>query len=99
MNLMDNACKYSDNHTVNVFLEVDKDLIKISFNDVGMGIAATELPYVFDTFYRSATTMSKAGYGIGLALTKRIITMQGASIDVESKVGHGSTFILKFPPF
>jgi signal transduction histidine kinase len=99
MNLMDNACKYSDNHTVNVFLEVDKDLIKISFKDVGMGIAAAELPYVFDTFYRSATTMSKAGYGIGLALTKRIITMQGASIEVESKVGLGSTFILKFPPF
>lgn len=99
MNLMDNACKYSDNHSVNVFLEIDKDLIKISFKDVGMGIAATELPYVFDTFYRSATTMSKAGYGIGLALTKRIITMQGASIDVESKVGLGSTFTLKFPPF
>ncbi|MEO6685902.1 MAG: ATP-binding protein [Dyadobacter sp.] len=99
MNLMDNACKYSDNHSVNVFLEIDKDLIKISFKDVGMGIAASELPYVFDTFYRSATTMSKAGYGIGLALTKRIITMQGASIDVESKVGLGSTFTLKFPPF
>lgn len=99
MNLMDNACKYSDNHSVNVYLEIDKDLIKISFKDVGMGIAAAELPYVFDTFYRSATTMSKAGYGIGLALTKRIITMQGASIDVESKVGLGSTFTLKFPPF
>lgn len=99
MNLMDNACKYSDNNTVNVFLEIHKDLIKISFKDVGMGIAAAELPYVFDTFYRSATTMSKAGYGIGLALTKRIISMQGASIEVESKIGLGSTFILKFPPF
>jgi signal transduction histidine kinase len=99
VNLMDNACKYSDNQSVEVFLEIHKDLIKISFKDVGIGIAASELPYVFDTFYRSATSMSKAGYGIGLALTKRIITMQGASIDVESKVGLGSTFILKFPPF
>lgn len=99
VNLMDNACKYSDNHSVDVFLEIQKDLIRISFKDVGTGIAAEELPYVFDTFYRSATTMSKAGYGIGLALTKRIITMQGASIEVESKVGLGSTFILKFPPF
>lgn len=99
VNLMDNACKYSDNQSVDVFLEIHKDLIKISFKDVGIGIAAAELPYVFDTFYRSATSMSKAGYGIGLALTKRIITMQGASIDVESQVGLGSTFILKFPPF
>ena len=56
-------------------------------------------PYIFDTFYRSATTISKAGYGIGLALTKRIINMQGASIEVESKSGVGTTFILKFPPF
>ncbi|MDQ6477319.1 ATP-binding protein [Dyadobacter sp. LHD-138] len=99
VNLMDNACKYSDNQSVDVFLEIHKDLIKISFKDVGIGIAAAELPYVFDTFYRSATSMSKAGYGIGLALTKRIITMQGASIEVESQVGLGSTFILKFPPF
>jgi len=99
MNLMDNACKYSNNKTVNVFLEIQKDLIKIYFKDVGIGIAAKELPYIFDTFYRSATTISKAGYGIGLALTKRIINMQGASIEVESLEGSGTTFILKFPPF
>lgn len=99
MNLMDNACKYSNNKTVNVFLEIQKDLIKINFKDVGIGIASDELPYIFDTFYRSATTISKAGYGIGLALTKRIINMQGASIEVESELGSGTTFILKFPPF
>jgi signal transduction histidine kinase len=99
VNLMDNACKYSENKTVNIYLQAEKDLITISFKDIGSGIASDELPYVFDTFYRSATTMNKAGYGIGLALTKRIITMQGASIDVESKVGSGTTFILKFPPF
>ncbi|MCF2487005.1 HAMP domain-containing sensor histidine kinase [Dyadobacter sp. CY347] len=99
MNLMDNACKYSSDGTVNVFLEIQKDLIKIYFKDVGIGIAPDELPYIFDTFYRSATTISKAGYGIGLALTKRIINMQGASIEVESVMGAGTTFILKFPPF
>jgi signal transduction histidine kinase len=99
VNLMDNACKYSDNKTVNVCLETTKDLITVSFKDAGTGIASSELPYVFDTFYRSATTMNKAGYGIGLALTKRIITMQGASIEVESQPGEGTTFVLSFPPF
>ena len=99
MNLMDNACKYSNNKTVNVFLKIQKDLIQVDFKDVGVGIASDELPYIFDTFYRSATTISKAGYGIGLALTKRIINMQGASIEVESVLGSGTTFILKFPPF
>ena len=99
VNLMDNACKYSNNKTVNVFLKIQKDLIQVDFKDVGVGIASDELPYIFDTFYRSATTISKAGYGIGLALTKRIINMQGASIEVESVLGSGTTFILKFPPF
>ncbi|MCE7064421.1 HAMP domain-containing sensor histidine kinase [Dyadobacter sp. CY326] len=99
MNLMDNACKYSNDKTVNVYLEIQNDLIKIYFKDVGIGIASDELPYIFDTFYRSATTISKAGYGIGLALTKRIISMQGASIEVESTFGSGTTFILTFPPF
>lgn len=99
MNLMDNACKYSGNMTCNVFLEIKNNLITIYFRDMGIGIARDELPYIFDTFYRSATTISKAGYGIGLALTKRIINMQGATIEVESAIGSGTTFILKFPPF
>ncbi|CAG5004360.1 Signal transduction histidine-protein kinase ArlS [Dyadobacter sp. CECT 9275] len=99
INLMDNACKYSDNRSVNVYLEIDKNLISIYFKDTGSGIADTELPYIFDTFYRSASTMSKSGYGIGLALTKRIITMQGASIEVDSRLGVGTTFTLRFPPF
>ena len=99
INLMDNACKYSDNSSVNVFLETKNNLIKILFKDTGVGISPEELPYIFDTFYRSAKTIHKAGYGIGLALTKRILNMQGASIEVTSKPGEGTTFIVKFPPF
>jgi signal transduction histidine kinase len=99
MNLMDNGCKYSSDNTVNVYLSTDVNLITIVFRDNGVGIAASELPYIFDTFYRSTTTISKPGYGIGLALTKRIINMQGASIEAESALGVGTTFILKFPPF
>ncbi|HEV7380985.1 MAG TPA: HAMP domain-containing sensor histidine kinase, partial [Dyadobacter sp.] len=99
LNLMDNACKYSDDKTVHVYLQATDDMITIEFKDKGVGIAESEFPYIFDTFYRSATTMSKAGFGIGLALTKRIITMQGASIDIASKLGEGTTFTLKFPPF
>ncbi|MCE6990264.1 HAMP domain-containing sensor histidine kinase [Dyadobacter sp. CY323] len=99
VNLMDNACKYSANNTVNVFLEIKNNQIRIYFKDTGIGISPEELPYIFDTFYRSAKTISKPGYGIGLALTKRIINMQGATIDVESVAGTGTTFIVRFPPF
>jgi signal transduction histidine kinase len=99
INLMDNACKYSDNHTVEVFLEVEKGAITIAFKDSGVGIDPADLPYIFDTFYRSATTMNKTGYGIGLALTKRILTTQGATIDVDSVPGSGSNFCVRFQPF
>ncbi|WP_031526888.1 HAMP domain-containing sensor histidine kinase [Dyadobacter crusticola] len=99
VNLMDNACKYSEDKTVNVSLEIVNNYIRIYFKDRGVGIAAAELPYIFDTFYRSGATSSKAGYGIGLALTKRIINMQGATIDVESVPGSGTTFAVRFPPF
>ncbi|NIJ53336.1 HAMP domain-containing sensor histidine kinase [Dyadobacter arcticus] len=99
INLMDNACKYSGNRTVNIFLEIKNNFIRIYFKDTGIGISPQELPYIFDTFYRSTNTISKPGYGIGLALTKRIINMQGASIEVESTLGSGTTFVLKFQPF
>ncbi|WP_025763956.1 sensor histidine kinase [Dyadobacter tibetensis] len=99
VNLMDNACKYSENKTVQVFLDITDEGITIRFKDRGAGMAPEELPYIFDTFYRSASTLDRSGFGIGLALTKRILMMQGASIDVESKVGLGTTFILHFPSF
>ncbi len=99
INLMDNACKYSDDQTVNVFLDVGSDGIIIKFIDHGSGMSAAELPYIFDTFYRSASTLGKSGFGIGLALTKRILMMQGASIDVESAPNVGTTFTLRFPTF
>jgi signal transduction histidine kinase len=99
INLMDNACKYSDNKSADIFLEVEKHVIKIAFKDSGVGIAPEDLPFIFDTFYRSATTLNKAGYGIGLALTKRILTMHGATIEIISHAGRGSTFLLRFLPF
>ena len=99
VNLMDNACKYSDDKTVHVSLETGNDQIRIYFRDSGVGIAPAELPYIFDTFYRSDATITKAGYGIGLALTKRIINMQGAAIEVSSALGSGTTFTITFPPF
>jgi signal transduction histidine kinase len=99
INLMDNACKYSGNKTVNVYLEVKNRYIRIYFKDTGIGISPEELPYIFDTFFRSSKAINRPGYGIGLALTKRIVNMQGATIDVESVVGEGTTFILKFQPF
>ncbi len=99
INLIDNACKYSDDQTVHIYLDVGLEGIVIKFVDYGFGMDPSEIPYIFDTFYRSVSTSGKSGFGIGLALTKRILMMQGASINVDSEPNKGTTFILRFPPF
>ncbi len=96
-NLMENGCKYSDNHKVTVHLDSDFHSIILNFRDEGVGIASADIPFLFDTFYRSEGTKNRQGYGIGLALTKRIIDIHKGSIEVQSVFGEGSTFIVRFP--
>jgi signal transduction histidine kinase len=96
-NLMDNACKYSDNHRVEVLLDVSADAMKVHFQDQGVGISNEHLPQLFNTFYRVASTQSTQGYGIGLALVKRIIDIHQGQIDITSQPGTGSTFTVSLP--
>lgn len=98
INLMENACKYSDNHRVEVLLEVN-EAIHVHFRDEGIGISAEHLPFLFDTFYRATPTHSTQGYGIGLALVKRIVDMHHGHIQVTSSPGAGSTFVVTLPRF
>lgn len=99
VNLIENGYKYSDNQQVDVSLEVGKDLITLHFKDQGGGIPEKDIPFLFDTFFRGAATQEKKGYGIGLALTKRIVTMHGGILEVQSVLGKGSDFIIKLPIF
>lgn len=99
VNLIENGCKYSDNQQVDVSMEVKRDLITLHFRDQGHGIPEKDIPFLFDTFFRGASTQEKRGYGIGLALTKRIVTMHGGSLEVHSVLGKGSDFMIKLPIF
>ena len=94
-NLVGNALKFtpSGGH-VTVVLRPHRDGALLEVADTGVGIDATELPHIFERFYRgsSASEARGSGSGLGLAIVKSIVDMHGGRITVESRVGHGSTF-------
>ena len=95
-NLIDNACKFSDNKSVNVVLRADKNKIQVLFKDEGIGIPPEDMDNIFNPFFRGKNTHYIAGYGIGLALTDKIIHLHEGEITVESEVGKGSVFTVSF---
>ena len=98
--LLDNAIKYSKEHSkISITVEETTKNIEVSIKDQGIGIKASDIPYIFNRFYRADPSRSKVttGYGIGLSIAKEVIKMHRGSIKVESQVGKGSTFIVKLP--
>lgn len=99
--LLDNAIKYSEKGgSVAVGTKVHAKQIYLSVTDKGHGIAASELPHIFDRFYRSDPARSKErvdGYGLGLSIAKQIAQLHKGAIDVTSTVGKGTTFTVKLP--
>jgi signal transduction histidine kinase len=99
--LLDNAIKYSPPDTqIVVDNKIKADCIKITIKDQGIGISSNDLPHLFDRFYRADLARSKAttpGFGLGLAIAKKIIDLHHGSIMVKSQIDHGSTFIINLP--
>ena len=99
--LLDNAIKYSSkNSDVTVTAEKSSKSVNISVKDSGSGIKASELPYIFERFYRADTARTKQatnGYGIGLAIAQSIVNAHDGKISVSSKPGKGSSFTLTLP--
>ncbi|MDO8591943.1 MAG: ATP-binding protein [bacterium] len=102
--LLDNAIKYSQpNSEVVIKAKLSNKQVQISVTDHGQGIAAADLPHIFERFYRADLSRSKnsaQGYGLGLAIAKKITDIHGGSIEVKSTLGKGSTFTvnLKLAP-
>lgn len=99
INLMDNACKYSGNHHVDVSLNVDAKNLILKFSDTGIGIGKEELQLVFAPFYRSKNATAISGHGIGLSLVNNIIKLHNGTIQVVSVAGEGSQFSILLPVF
>ena len=92
-NYLSNAVKYSDgNYDIEVRCLVEGDSVIVSVSDHGRGIPEKELPYIFNRFYRAQKTKNLDGLGLGLFLSKQIVTAHGGRAWVESKEGQGSTF-------
>lgn len=94
--LLDNAIKYSPpNSDVIIEAKLSNKQVQISVTDHGQGIAASDLPHIFERFYRADTSRTKnsaQGYGLGLAIAKKITDIHGGSVEVKSTLGKGSTF-------
>jgi signal transduction histidine kinase len=98
INLIDNACKFSENKTCQITLSFQNDEIRLSFADNGIGLNEEEIKLIFEPFYRTNNTAEFKGHGIGLALTKKIMQLHHAKINVQSQIEHGAVFTLTFTP-
>ena len=99
-NLIANAIKYTPaGGSVRVSAEADDDLVVLRVADTGIGIAEEDLPRVFDEFYRTkgGRDFTTRGTGLGLAIVKSIADAHEAEVSVESRLGEGTTFTIRFP--
>ncbi len=92
-NIMDNACKFSDDKAVTVSLEYNPENEKpmLSFIDQGRGIPEKEQEDIFAPFSRGSNSRNIEGSGIGLSLVKRIIKLHQATLKIDSTPGKGTT--------
>ncbi len=99
--LLDNAIKYSPRGSIiNISSSVRDKTAQVSIKDQGPGIKASELPRIFDRFYRSDESRSKNtadGYGLGLAIAKKIAENHNGSLEVKSTLDKGSVFTVRLP--
>ena len=96
-NIIDNACKYSPDHKVDIKFRHSEKMIEVIFEDKGIGISDEDLKKVFEPFYRGANTISISGIGIGLPLVNQIIKNHNGIIRLSSNIGKGTTVIILIP--
>ena len=100
LNLISNAIKYTDkNGEIKVDVNCNKDRVKISVKDNGIGICKDKIDMIFDRFMQVDNSLTRRceGSGIGLSLVKSLVEMHGGKIDVYSEVGKGSEFVFEIP--
>ena len=97
INLMENNCKFSPNNTSVVQIGYWEDQSILRFTDSGIGISEDDRKKLFTPFYRGDNSSYTSGYGIGLVLVQKIISLHQGTIEVNSKVAEGTTFIVQLP--
>ncbi|RJQ80414.1 HAMP domain-containing protein [Pseudonocardiaceae bacterium YIM PH 21723] len=99
-NLVTNAVRYSpDGAPITLRAKENGDRVSIEVADSGPGIAAEDLPHVFDRFWRAEKSRNRAtgGSGLGLAIVRQLVRAHGGDVSVRSALGEGSTFTISLP--
>lgn len=96
-NIIENGCKYSDNHEVVVSLSMESENLVIHFVDTGIGISENDLQMIFQPFFRSSDAKGGDGHGIGLSLAEKVVTLHKGTLSVISQPGQGSDFMIRLP--
>ncbi|MFZ4798127.1 MAG: HAMP domain-containing sensor histidine kinase [Bacteroidia bacterium] len=97
INVMDNACKFSNTLSCQVNLICNLDFMSITVVDQGLGINKIDLANIFESFYRSNNTRHIQGHGIGLSLVKKIVEYYQGKITVTSEIGKGTKMSIYLP--
>lgn len=97
VNLIENNCKYSSNHTSLIQISYWEEHTIVRFSDNGVGMSENDKKKIFQLFYRGENKGDVAGHGIGMALTQKIISLHKGEISVYSKEGEGTTFLIRLP--
>lgn len=99
LNLLSNAFKYTLRGQISVEVKRCGDRVEFAVRDTGIGIAAHELPHIFERFHRTQNSQARTneGSGIGLAFVHELVKLHGGSISVNSVPGEGSTFVVSIP--
>ena len=96
-NLLSNAIKFTENGGVSLRTDYDNGILKIIVEDTGTGMTNEEQQRVFVAFERLANAAAKDGFGLGLSIVQRIVSMLGGTIRLESEKGKGSRFTVEIP--
>jgi signal transduction histidine kinase len=99
LNLITNSIKFSrPGGTISISMAVERD-ITVMIKDTGIGIPESDLPHIFDRFYKAdkARNRTHSGSGLGLAIAKKIVELHGGTITVRSESGKGTEFTVHLP--
>ncbi|NDO58951.1 sensor histidine kinase, partial [Bacteroides caecimuris] len=96
-NLLSNAIKFTENGGVSLRTDYDNGVLKLIVEDAGTGMTNEEQQRVFGAFERLSNAAAKDGFGLGLSIVQRIVSMLGGTIQLESEKGKGSRFTVKIP--
>ena len=96
-NLLSNAIKFTENGGVSLTTDYNNGVLKLIVEDTGTGMTEEEQQRVFGAFERLSNAAAKDGFGLGLSIVQRIVSMLGGTIQLESEKGKGSRFTVKIP--